>query len=52
MRRHPYAFLNEIEGNVQELLDAKAIEPATSSSASRQEEGWYMALLCRLSEAE
>ena len=34
MRRHPYAMLPEIERNVQELLAAKVIEPATSPWAS------------------
>jgi hypothetical protein len=34
MRRHPYAHLDEIERNVQELLAAKVIEPATSPWAS------------------
>ena len=34
MRRHPYARLSEIERNVQELLAAKVIEPASSSWAS------------------
>jgi hypothetical protein len=34
MRRHPYAHLPEIEKNVQELLTAKVIEPATSPWAS------------------
>jgi hypothetical protein len=34
MRQHPYAHLDEIERNVQELLAAKVIEPATSPWAS------------------
>ena len=34
LRRHPYAQLSEIERNVQELVAAKVIEPATSPWAS------------------
>lgn len=34
IRRQPYAHLAEIESNVQEMLDAKVIEPASSPWAS------------------
>ena len=34
LRRQPYAHLDEIEKSVQEMLDAKVIEPATSPWAA------------------
>ena len=34
LRRQPYAHLDEIERNVQEMLEAKVIEPATSPWAA------------------
>jgi hypothetical protein len=45
LRRHPYAHLAEIERNVQELLEAKVIEPVALMWASnvllvKKMDGW------------